>query len=368
MLRLPCRIVALVFFLLALAVPVAPTAQSPPPSGEVTFTKDIAPILQRSCQNCHRPEGVAPMSLITYEEVATLGPRHQDEDRTRVHARGDAAVVRREEHRHPEIQERPVAERRGDREDREVGGQRRTTRQSGRHAAAARVRQHRRVDDRGTGSGAAIAGRHRSGGRARPVGRFRARADGSHRGSLRVGGRGQRGQRHSQERRDQHGRRTLRVSPHDVFQRGRGRAWGRDHRGRLHQLADSRGRAQRGYLSARGRQAPGGEFGPLAQRRPSPLERPGDQGASRIRLQVLPEGLQAALSPLEPASGQRHRHRREAESSRIRSSTRTPCCRSTRRSSRSSRTCTRRACACAWRRSGATTSRRSTASATTTTG
>jgi hypothetical protein len=35
----------------------------------VTFTKDIAPILQRSCQNCHRPDSLAPMSLITYEEV-----------------------------------------------------------------------------------------------------------------------------------------------------------------------------------------------------------------------------------------------------------------------------------------------------------
>jgi hypothetical protein len=38
-------------------------------AGEVTFTRDIAPILQRSCQNCHRPDGVAPMSLITYEDV-----------------------------------------------------------------------------------------------------------------------------------------------------------------------------------------------------------------------------------------------------------------------------------------------------------
>ncbi len=36
---------------------------------EVTFTKDIAPILQRSCQNCHRPDGGGPMSLITYDEV-----------------------------------------------------------------------------------------------------------------------------------------------------------------------------------------------------------------------------------------------------------------------------------------------------------
>ncbi|HEV3214271.1 MAG TPA: hypothetical protein VGZ27_01030 [Vicinamibacterales bacterium] len=36
---------------------------------DVTFTRDIAAILQRSCQNCHRPDGVAPMSLVTYAEV-----------------------------------------------------------------------------------------------------------------------------------------------------------------------------------------------------------------------------------------------------------------------------------------------------------
>src|SRR5688572_23570982 len=36
---------------------------------QVTFTKDIAPILQRSCQQCHRPDSVAPMSLLTYEEA-----------------------------------------------------------------------------------------------------------------------------------------------------------------------------------------------------------------------------------------------------------------------------------------------------------
>ena len=40
--------------------------QTPPTA---TFTKDITPILQRSCQNCHRPNSVAPMSLITYEDV-----------------------------------------------------------------------------------------------------------------------------------------------------------------------------------------------------------------------------------------------------------------------------------------------------------
>ena len=35
----------------------------------VTFHKDIAPIIQRSCQNCHRPGAMAPMSLLTYDEV-----------------------------------------------------------------------------------------------------------------------------------------------------------------------------------------------------------------------------------------------------------------------------------------------------------
>jgi hypothetical protein len=37
--------------------------------GQLTFTKDIAPILQRSCENCHRKGGVAPMSLSTYAEA-----------------------------------------------------------------------------------------------------------------------------------------------------------------------------------------------------------------------------------------------------------------------------------------------------------
>ena len=36
---------------------------------DVTFTRDIAPILQRSCQTCHRDGGVAPMTLVNYEQV-----------------------------------------------------------------------------------------------------------------------------------------------------------------------------------------------------------------------------------------------------------------------------------------------------------
>ena len=35
----------------------------------VTFTADVAPILQRSCQTCHREGSIAPMSLLTYEDT-----------------------------------------------------------------------------------------------------------------------------------------------------------------------------------------------------------------------------------------------------------------------------------------------------------
>src|SRR5215831_5884858 len=36
---------------------------------QVTFTKDVAPILQERCQICHRPGTFAPMSLLTYEDA-----------------------------------------------------------------------------------------------------------------------------------------------------------------------------------------------------------------------------------------------------------------------------------------------------------
>ena len=55
-----CSLAAIIMMI---AVPQPAAAQ------DVTFTKDIAPILQRSCQNCHRPDGGAPMSLITYEDT-----------------------------------------------------------------------------------------------------------------------------------------------------------------------------------------------------------------------------------------------------------------------------------------------------------
>ncbi len=35
----------------------------------VTFTRDVAPILQASCQECHHAGAMAPMSLVSYEET-----------------------------------------------------------------------------------------------------------------------------------------------------------------------------------------------------------------------------------------------------------------------------------------------------------
>lgn len=35
----------------------------------VTFARDVAPIFQEKCQNCHRAGQMAPMSLVTYEET-----------------------------------------------------------------------------------------------------------------------------------------------------------------------------------------------------------------------------------------------------------------------------------------------------------
>ena len=63
-----------VLFSAAIAGVVAPLVvqaeqQAAPAAPEVTFTRDIVPILQRSCQNCHRPGQVAPMSLLTYEDA-----------------------------------------------------------------------------------------------------------------------------------------------------------------------------------------------------------------------------------------------------------------------------------------------------------
>lgn len=81
----------------ALLVPVAARAQDPAHDGTgehrphlfaaadfgidaagVTFNKDIAPILDRSCVNCHRSNGAAPMSLTSYQQARRYAQRIEE--------------------------------------------------------------------------------------------------------------------------------------------------------------------------------------------------------------------------------------------------------------------------------------------------
>jgi hypothetical protein len=47
--------------------PLANAADAAP--ARVTFSKDVAPILQAKCQQCHQPNSIAPMSLMTYSDA-----------------------------------------------------------------------------------------------------------------------------------------------------------------------------------------------------------------------------------------------------------------------------------------------------------
>src|SRR5260221_11627730 len=39
------------------------------PNSQPTFYKDVLPVLQKNCQNCHRPGEAGPMSFLTYEQT-----------------------------------------------------------------------------------------------------------------------------------------------------------------------------------------------------------------------------------------------------------------------------------------------------------
>ena len=51
--------------------PPRPRRRGPPNpiTAPVTFSKDVAPIFQAKCQECHQPNSIAPMSLITYQDA-----------------------------------------------------------------------------------------------------------------------------------------------------------------------------------------------------------------------------------------------------------------------------------------------------------
>ncbi len=59
-------------FVLGSAIFTASISATTPPASKpdaVTFNKDVLPVLQKNCQNCHRPGEVAPMSFLTYKDT-----------------------------------------------------------------------------------------------------------------------------------------------------------------------------------------------------------------------------------------------------------------------------------------------------------
>jgi hypothetical protein len=90
--------------LLALPAPVSAQTTAAP-----TFTRDVAPIFQKKCESCHRPDSIAPMSLITYQEVRpwarsirdrvasrNMPPWHIDPTVGIQHYKGDRSLTQKE--------------------------------------------------------------------------------------------------------------------------------------------------------------------------------------------------------------------------------------------------------------------------------
>jgi mono/diheme cytochrome c family protein len=63
------KLLAAASALAALCLAPAPASAAGPAEGTVTFAKDVAPILYKSCVECHRPTMFAPMSLMTYDDA-----------------------------------------------------------------------------------------------------------------------------------------------------------------------------------------------------------------------------------------------------------------------------------------------------------
>ena len=57
------------FLIFAAALASAPALLASGASIIPTYNRDVAPILQQNCQNCHRPGEVGPMPLLTYKQV-----------------------------------------------------------------------------------------------------------------------------------------------------------------------------------------------------------------------------------------------------------------------------------------------------------
>jgi hypothetical protein len=66
-LRIAQTCVGILSAVLAMSAP--GLAAEPDSTRPVTFSRDVAPILQEKCQQCHQPNSIAPMSLLTFQDA-----------------------------------------------------------------------------------------------------------------------------------------------------------------------------------------------------------------------------------------------------------------------------------------------------------
>jgi hypothetical protein len=68
-LQIKLAAIAFVACLVATLFAPAPISAHEPITTKILFNKEVVRVLQRNCLGCHRPGGIAPMSLATYEEA-----------------------------------------------------------------------------------------------------------------------------------------------------------------------------------------------------------------------------------------------------------------------------------------------------------
>ena len=220
---------------------------------------------------------------------AALGAGHQAADGDP----RDAPLVHRARRGRPALQERPVVERRGDRDGGALGRQRRPARQPGRHAAAPRVPRPHAVGHRRAGPDRRGAGGARQGGRPRLPPRARPGGDRPDRGPLhrRRGGEGDPARR----QRVQEGRGAGDEPLHPAPCRHPG---ARIRHGRPRRLlSDLRGRTERDRLSGGHRRPPAGRLRADLHGAHA-LGRPRHPGPRRRGIQVPSAGVRAEVQPV----------------------------------------------------------------------
>ena len=249
-----------------------------------------------------------------------------------------------------QLQERSVAERRGDREDREVGRQRRAARQPGRHAAGRRSTPTATRGAIGTPDLIVKTRDHREGERAGLVGRDSERPDpASPRTATSRRSRSARSTTSANGgtgRAD--GRRALRVPSHDLGA-PRWSTPGRRSRSTRHldRRRPSAGRCTKSAAtptSSTPKSARLLKAGSSIVSDSVHLHSNGRDTKSHLEIgfKLLPEGLQADATSARCSASATASTSTSSRMKPTSSCTRTPCCSSTPRSSRSSRTCTRR--------------------------